>query len=124
MPRYLCQLNLFFYEYLIRIWWLICRNAVPQVEIKNLNSFSSVSRAIDFEISRQVLLHSQGQSDQIVQETRLWEEGAQVFSSISSHFDLSLINLYLLFVFYISFLFMNSFILSENDYNEKKGRTF
>lgn len=49
-----------------------------QVEIKNLNSFSSVSRAIDFEISRQVLLHSQGQSDQIVQETRLWEEGAQV----------------------------------------------
>lgn len=50
-----------------------------QVEIKNLNSFSSVSRAIDFEISRQVLLHSQGQSDQIVQETRLWEEGAQVF---------------------------------------------
>jgi len=49
-----------------------------QVEIKNLNSFSSVSRAIDFEISRQVLLHSQGQGDQITQETRLWEEGAQV----------------------------------------------
>ena len=49
-----------------------------QVEIKNLNSFSSINRAIDFEISRQVLLHSQGQGDQIVQETRLWEEGAQV----------------------------------------------
>ena len=49
-----------------------------QVEIKNLNSFSSVSRAIDFEISRQVLLHSQGHGDQITQETRLWEEGAQV----------------------------------------------
>ncbi|EPS62098.1 hypothetical protein M569_12692, partial [Genlisea aurea] len=48
-----------------------------KVEIKNLNSFSSVSRAIDFEISRQVLLHSQGEADQIVQETRLWEEGAQ-----------------------------------------------
>ncbi|KAL0414183.1 UNVERIFIED_CONTAM: Glutamyl-tRNA(Gln) amidotransferase subunit B, chloroplastic/mitochondrial [Sesamum radiatum] len=48
-----------------------------KVEIKNLNSFSSVSRAIDFEISRQVLLHSQGQANQIVQETRLWEEGAQ-----------------------------------------------
>ncbi|XP_073123894.1 glutamyl-tRNA(Gln) amidotransferase subunit B, chloroplastic/mitochondrial [Henckelia pumila] len=48
-----------------------------KVEIKNLNSFSSVSRAIDFEISRQVLLHSQGQADQIVQETRLWDEGAQ-----------------------------------------------
>ncbi|KAK4266238.1 hypothetical protein QN277_027188 [Acacia crassicarpa] len=48
-----------------------------KVEIKNLNSFSSMSRAIDFEISRQVQLHSQGQQDQIVQETRLWEEGAQ-----------------------------------------------
>lgn len=48
-----------------------------KVEIKNLNSFSSINRAIDFEISRQALLHSQGQSDQIVQETRLWEEGAQ-----------------------------------------------
>lgn len=49
-----------------------------QVEIKNLNSFSAVSRAIDYEISRQVLLHSQGQDKDIVQETRLWEEGAQV----------------------------------------------
>ncbi|CAH9095325.1 unnamed protein product [Cuscuta epithymum] len=48
-----------------------------KVEIKNLNSFSSMSRAIDFEISRQVLLHNQGQGDQIVQETRLWEEGGQ-----------------------------------------------
>nr|XP_034914669.1 LOW QUALITY PROTEIN: glutamyl-tRNA(Gln) amidotransferase subunit B, chloroplastic/mitochondrial-like [Populus alba] len=44
---------------------------------KNLNSFSSVNRAIDFEISRQVLLHSQGQGSSIVQETQLWEEGAQ-----------------------------------------------
>eukprot|EP00262_Sarcandra_glabra_P021469 TRINITY_DN9126_c0_g3_i2.p1 TRINITY_DN9126_c0_g3~~TRINITY_DN9126_c0_g3_i2.p1 ORF type:complete len:543 (+),score=104.33 TRINITY_DN9126_c0_g3_i2:149-1777(+) len=48
-----------------------------KVEIKNMNSFSAMHRAIDFEISRQVLLHSQGQGDQIVQETRLWEDGAQ-----------------------------------------------
>ncbi|XP_010527184.1 PREDICTED: glutamyl-tRNA(Gln) amidotransferase subunit B, chloroplastic/mitochondrial-like [Tarenaya hassleriana] len=48
-----------------------------KVEIKNLNSFSSINRAIDFEIARQALLYSQGQSDQIVSETRLWEEGAQ-----------------------------------------------
>ncbi|KAK8684622.1 hypothetical protein V6N13_040638 [Hibiscus sabdariffa] len=48
-----------------------------KVEIKNLNSFSSINRAIDFEISRQAQLHSQGQGDHIVQETRLWEEGAQ-----------------------------------------------
>ncbi|XP_020575114.1 glutamyl-tRNA(Gln) amidotransferase subunit B, chloroplastic/mitochondrial isoform X2 [Phalaenopsis equestris] len=48
-----------------------------KVEIKNMNSFSAMNKAIDYEISRQVLLHSQGQSDQIVQETRLWEEGYQ-----------------------------------------------
>ncbi|KAJ8441676.1 hypothetical protein Cgig2_019063 [Carnegiea gigantea] len=48
-----------------------------KVEIKNLNSFSSISRAIDYEIARQAELHSQGLGDQIVQETRLWEEGAQ-----------------------------------------------
>lgn len=48
-----------------------------KVEIKNLNSFSSINRAIDFEIARQALLYSQGKADQIVQETRLWEEGSQ-----------------------------------------------
>ncbi|KAJ6833586.1 glutamyl-tRNA(Gln) amidotransferase subunit B, chloroplastic/mitochondrial [Iris pallida] len=52
-------------------------NFGTKVEIKNMNSFSAMSRAIDYEISRQVALHSQGQSDQIVQETRLWEDGAQ-----------------------------------------------
>ncbi|KAG4906622.1 hypothetical protein JHK82_055269 [Glycine max] len=53
-----------------------------QVEIKNLNSFSSVIRAIHFEISRQVQLHSEGQEDQIVQETPLWEEGSSQASAI------------------------------------------
>ncbi|KAL6971204.1 Carbon--nitrogen ligases with glutamine as amido-N-donor [Sarracenia purpurea var. burkii] len=48
-----------------------------KVEIKNLNSFSAINRAIDFEISRQVLLHNEGQSNQIIQETRLWDEGTQ-----------------------------------------------
>ncbi|KAK9146267.1 hypothetical protein Sjap_006170 [Stephania japonica] len=48
-----------------------------KVEIKNMNSFSAMHRAIDFEISRQVILHSEGQFDEIVQETRLWDEGAQ-----------------------------------------------
>lgn len=48
-----------------------------KVEIKNMNSFSAMHKAIDYEISRQVLLHNQGQSNQIVQETRLWEEGYQ-----------------------------------------------
>ncbi|CAA6673310.1 unnamed protein product [Spirodela intermedia] len=48
-----------------------------KVEVKNMNSFSAMSRAIDFEICRQVTLHKQGQGDQIVQETRLWDDGSQ-----------------------------------------------
>ncbi|KAH6558099.1 hypothetical protein KP509_1Z079300 [Ceratopteris richardii] len=42
-----------------------------------MNSFSAMQRAIDFEISRQVSLHGEGQASKIVQETRLWEEGSQ-----------------------------------------------
>lgn len=53
-----------------------------KVEIKNMNSFSAMHRAIDFEIFRQVQLHSQGDGDQIVQETRLWDEGAQITATM------------------------------------------
>ncbi|KAF8676524.1 hypothetical protein HU200_046936 [Digitaria exilis] len=48
-----------------------------KVEIKNMNSFSEINRAIDYEISRQIMLHKEGQADQIVQETRLWDESSQ-----------------------------------------------
>ncbi|TVU24707.1 hypothetical protein EJB05_27160, partial [Eragrostis curvula] len=48
-----------------------------KVEIKNMNSFSAINRAIDYEISRQIMLHKEGQADQIVQETRLWDESSQ-----------------------------------------------
>lgn len=48
-----------------------------KVEIKNINTLSGISRSIDFEIARQIGLHNEGQSDQIEQETRLWDEGAQ-----------------------------------------------
>lgn len=48
-----------------------------KVEIKNMNSFNAMNRAVDFEISRQVNLHNQGQGNQIVQETRLWDDGSQ-----------------------------------------------
>ncbi|CAM8950475.1 unnamed protein product [Rhodiola kirilowii] len=48
-----------------------------KVEVKNLNSFSKIGRAVDYEISRQSLLYSKGQGDEVVQETRLWEDGAQ-----------------------------------------------
>lgn len=46
-----------------------------KVEIKNMNSFSAIQRAIDYEIKRQIEVIEAGGS--LSQETRLWEEGAQ-----------------------------------------------
>lgn len=46
-----------------------------KVEIKNMNSFSAIQRAIDYEIERQTSALEAG--EKIVQETRLWEEGSQ-----------------------------------------------
>ncbi|MBM3206365.1 MAG: Asp-tRNA(Asn)/Glu-tRNA(Gln) amidotransferase subunit GatB [Candidatus Staskawiczbacteria bacterium] len=43
-----------------------------KVEIKNLNSFKVVQKAIDFEIERQIKLLESGQS--VVQETRGWHD--------------------------------------------------
>lgn len=47
-----------------------------RVEIKNLNSFKAVARAIDYEIGRQIDLIEAG--GEVSQETRLWDEEAQV----------------------------------------------
>lgn len=46
-----------------------------KVEIKNMNSFNAIQRAIDYEIERQTAAIEAG--DRIVMETRLWEEGSQ-----------------------------------------------
>ncbi|MEY2978159.1 MAG: Asp-tRNA(Asn)/Glu-tRNA(Gln) amidotransferase subunit GatB [Prochlorotrichaceae cyanobacterium] len=46
-----------------------------KVEIKNMNSFNAIQRAIEYEIDRQIEAIEAGEP--IVQETRLWEEGAQ-----------------------------------------------
>jgi aspartyl-tRNA(Asn)/glutamyl-tRNA(Gln) amidotransferase subunit B len=42
-----------------------------KVEIKNLNSFRHVQRALEFEVARQAALLEAG--DRVVQETRLWD---------------------------------------------------
>ncbi|MEJ0002137.1 MAG: Asp-tRNA(Asn)/Glu-tRNA(Gln) amidotransferase subunit GatB [bacterium] len=52
-----------------------------KVEVKNLNSFKSVERAIKFELDRMVGLLDEGKGADIVQETRGWDEGKmQTFS--------------------------------------------
>lgn len=43
-----------------------------KVEIKNINSFRYVEKAIDYEIARQITMIENGET--IVQETRLWDE--------------------------------------------------
>jgi len=48
-----------------------------KVEVKNMNSFNAMARAIDYEIARQEELIRSGKADGIVQETRTWDEGAQ-----------------------------------------------
>ena len=46
-----------------------------KVEIKNMNSFNAIQRAIEHEIERQTQAIESG--ERILQETRLWEEGTQ-----------------------------------------------
>ncbi|MBF2063733.1 MAG: Asp-tRNA(Asn)/Glu-tRNA(Gln) amidotransferase subunit GatB [Calothrix sp. C42_A2020_038] len=46
-----------------------------KVEIKNMNSFSAIQKAIEYEIERQIAAVEAGEP--IIQETRLWEEGSQ-----------------------------------------------
>lgn len=46
-----------------------------KVEIKNMNSFNAIQRAIEYEIDRQIAAIEAG--ERIIQETRLWEEGSQ-----------------------------------------------
>ncbi|KAK9909377.1 hypothetical protein WJX75_001269 [Coccomyxa subellipsoidea] len=52
-----------------------------KVEVKNMNSFSAMQRAIEFEIERQVDLHKSGRRSEILQETRLFDESkSQTFT--------------------------------------------
>ena len=48
-----------------------------KVEVKNLNSFRSVERAIKYELDRMAELMESGKGAEIVQETRGWDEAKQ-----------------------------------------------
>lgn len=48
-----------------------------KVEVKNLNSFRSVEKAIQFELDRMLKLWQEGKENEIVQETRGWDESKQ-----------------------------------------------
>jgi aspartyl-tRNA(Asn)/glutamyl-tRNA(Gln) amidotransferase subunit B len=51
-----------------------------KTELKNMNSFRNVQRALDYEIRRQTALLDQG--ERILQETRLWDAARGVTSSM------------------------------------------
>jgi len=48
-----------------------------KVEVKNLNSFRSVEKAIEYELARMRALYEAGRQEEIVQETRGWDENKQ-----------------------------------------------
>ncbi|MCX6752082.1 MAG: Asp-tRNA(Asn)/Glu-tRNA(Gln) amidotransferase subunit GatB [Candidatus Nomurabacteria bacterium] len=48
-----------------------------KVEVKNLNSFRSVERAIKYELDRMAQLFEEGKESEIIQETRGWDENKQ-----------------------------------------------
>lgn len=48
-----------------------------KVEVKNLNSFKTVEKAIAYELARMQALYEAGREDEIVQETRGWDEATQ-----------------------------------------------
>jgi len=49
-----------------------------KVEVKNINSFRAVEKAARFEIDRHIKLLEEGRGDEIVQETRGWDENKEV----------------------------------------------
>ncbi|WP_269622117.1 Asp-tRNA(Asn)/Glu-tRNA(Gln) amidotransferase subunit GatB [Prochlorococcus marinus] len=53
-----------------------------KVEIKNMNSFSAIQKACEYEIKRQIELYERGGT--VYQETRLWDESKQLTKSMRS----------------------------------------
>ena len=53
----------------------------PKVEIKNLNSFRAVERALEYEVQRQTAIYDQ--NERVIQETRTWDENRGVTVSMN-----------------------------------------
>tara|TARA_Y100001968_G_scaffold333719_1_gene398703 strand:- start:1942 stop:3417 length:1476 start_codon:yes stop_codon:yes gene_type:complete len=53
-----------------------------KVEIKNMNSFSAIQKACEYEIKRQIKAYTSGEL--VIQETRLWDESKQLTKSMRS----------------------------------------
>ncbi len=51
-----------------------------KVEIKNMNSFSAIQKACEYEIKRQIKAYESG--EEVKQETRLWDEAKQLTKSM------------------------------------------
>lgn len=56
-----------------------------RAEIKNVNSFSALQRAIEYEIDRQIEIVEEG--GKVVQETRLWDDNARETKSMRGKED-------------------------------------
>ena len=56
-----------------------------RAEIKNVNSFKALQRAIEYEFERQIELVEQG--EEVVQETRLWDDSKGMTSSMRGKED-------------------------------------
>ena len=56
-----------------------------RAEIKNVNSFKALERALEYEIDRQIELVENG--EEVVQETRLWDDNAGVTRSMRGKED-------------------------------------
>lgn len=63
------------------------KNWGTKVEMKNVNSFSAVRQAINYEIKRQTELLEEGKKDEIEQETRRWDEESETTIRMRSKVD-------------------------------------
>ena len=63
------------------------KNWGTKVEMKNVNSFGGVRDCINYEIERQSELKDEGRYDEVVQETRRWDEDSMSTISMRSKVD-------------------------------------